>query len=182
MRCRRAVACASCAPPCTDFPAGRDVSFDDVVATPVPPRFEDGLWCFCNRGQTRSKKTDKETRRQGKRTGRQGDTRQGRQGDQGDVSLSRRTPSFRSAIWCANSAVSLPLTTSASMFNGARSSACSVRTARERLLRFACCADCCPLPAARCEWPEWICVAPALRRASGSATSPRSSHFTASSR
>ena len=35
------------------------------------------LWCFCNRGQTRSKKTDKETRRQGKRTGRQ----ENRQGD-----------------------------------------------------------------------------------------------------
>jgi ABC-2 type transport system ATP-binding protein len=45
----------------TDFPARRDVSFDDVVATPVPPRFEDGFMVLL---QQRTK-TDGETRRQG---------------------------------------------------------------------------------------------------------------------
>jgi ABC-2 type transport system ATP-binding protein len=58
----------------TDPSAGREISFDDVVATPVPPRFEDGFCFYSRQGtrrQTRSKKTDKETR-QGKQTRRQG--------------------------------------------------------------------------------------------------------------
>jgi ABC-2 type transport system ATP-binding protein len=42
----------------TDPSAGRDISFDDVVATPVPPRFEDGFMVLLQ--QTRSKKTDQE--------------------------------------------------------------------------------------------------------------------------
>ena len=66
----------------TDFPAGRDVSFDDVVATPVPPRFEDGFMVLLQQrtdqeqedrqadketGKTDGEtgRTDKETRRQG---------------------------------------------------------------------------------------------------------------------
>ena len=66
----------------TDFPAGRDVSFDDVAATPVPPRFEDGFMVLLQQridqeqedrqgdketGRTDGEtgKTDKETRRQG---------------------------------------------------------------------------------------------------------------------
>jgi ABC-2 type transport system ATP-binding protein len=66
----------------TDFSAGRDVSFDDVVATPVPPRFEDGFMVLLQQrtdqeqedrqadketGKTDGEtgRTDKETRRQG---------------------------------------------------------------------------------------------------------------------
>jgi ABC-2 type transport system ATP-binding protein len=45
----------------TDSSAGSEISFDDVVATPVPARFEDGFMVLLQ--QTRSKKTDKETRR-----------------------------------------------------------------------------------------------------------------------
>jgi ABC-2 type transport system ATP-binding protein len=45
----------------TDPSAGREISFDDVVATPVPPRFEDGFMVLL---QQRTK-TDEETRRQG---------------------------------------------------------------------------------------------------------------------
>jgi ABC-2 type transport system ATP-binding protein len=47
----------------TEPSAGRDISFDDVVATPVPARFEDGFMVLLQ--QTRSKKTDKEQDRQG---------------------------------------------------------------------------------------------------------------------
>ena len=43
----------------TDPSARREISFDDVVATPVPPRFEDGFMVLLQQG------TDKETRRQG---------------------------------------------------------------------------------------------------------------------
>ena len=46
-----------------DPSAGRDISFDDVVATPVPARFEDGFMVLLQ--QPRSKKTDKEQDRQG---------------------------------------------------------------------------------------------------------------------
>ena len=42
----------------TDPSAGREISFDDVVATPVPARFEDGFMVLLQ--QTRSKETDKE--------------------------------------------------------------------------------------------------------------------------
>ena len=59
----------------TDFPAGRDVSFDDVAATPVPPRFEDGFMVLLQQridkeqedrqGDNETRKTDGETRTQG---------------------------------------------------------------------------------------------------------------------
>jgi ABC-2 type transport system ATP-binding protein len=55
----------------TDSSAGSEISFDDVVATPVPARFEDGFMVLLQ--QTRSKKTDKETRRTDGETRRQGD-------------------------------------------------------------------------------------------------------------
>jgi ABC-2 type transport system ATP-binding protein len=42
-----------------DPSAGRDISFDDLVATPAPPRFEDGFMVLLQQG------TDKETRSQG---------------------------------------------------------------------------------------------------------------------
>ena len=47
----------------TDSLAGREISFDDLVATPVPARFEDGFMVLLQ--QTRSKKTDQETWRKG---------------------------------------------------------------------------------------------------------------------
>jgi ABC-2 type transport system ATP-binding protein len=47
----------------TDPSAGRDISFDDVVATPVPARFEDGFMVLLQ--QPRSTKIDKEQDRQG---------------------------------------------------------------------------------------------------------------------
>ena len=94
----------------TDSSAGSEISFDDVVATPVPARFEDGFMVLLQQ------RTDKETRRQ---TRRQGET-DGRQGEQATwrqvsvspslslpVSLSpcpptspclHTSPSFRSAI------------------------------------------------------------------------------------
>src|SRR5207245_457193 len=47
----------------TDPSAGRDISFDDVVATPVPARFEDGFMVLLQ--QPRNTKIDKEQDRQG---------------------------------------------------------------------------------------------------------------------
>jgi len=55
----------------TEPSAGRDISFDDVVATPVPARFEDGFMVLLQQ------RTDKETRRQGDKDG---DNETGRQG------------------------------------------------------------------------------------------------------
>jgi ABC-2 type transport system ATP-binding protein len=54
----------------TDSSAGREISFDDLVATPVPARFEDGFMVLLQ--QTRSKKIDKETRRADGETRKQG--------------------------------------------------------------------------------------------------------------
>ena len=73
-----------------DSSAGGDVSFHDVVSTPVPPRFEDGFMVLLQQRTTRSKKTDKETRRQGKQTGREGEQtrRQGHKEIEEGVSLS----------------------------------------------------------------------------------------------
>ena len=59
----------------TDSSAGREISFDDVVATPVPPRFEDGFMVLLQQ------RTDKE----------QGD-RQGDKEIRGQVSLSPSLP------------------------------------------------------------------------------------------
>src|SRR5439155_16386521 len=47
----------------TDPSAGRDISFDDVVATPVPARFEDGFMVLLQ--QPRNTNIDKDQDRQG---------------------------------------------------------------------------------------------------------------------
>ena len=97
----------------TDSSAGSEISFDDVVATPVPARFEDGFMVLLR--QTRSEKTDQEQEdRQGdKETETDKETR--RKGEvetdlavslspglpvslSSDVSLSGPSPSSRSAI------------------------------------------------------------------------------------
>ena len=62
-----------------DSSAGGDVSFHDVVSTPVPPRFEDGFMVLLQhrtdkeqedrQGDKETARTDKETRRQGERGG-----------------------------------------------------------------------------------------------------------------
>jgi len=78
----------------TDSSAGSEISFDDVVATPVPARFEDGFMVLLQ--QTRSKKTDKETRRTGGETRTQGPKEIGKGvlpvSLSSDVSLSAQEP------------------------------------------------------------------------------------------
>jgi ABC-2 type transport system ATP-binding protein len=50
----------------TDSSAGSEISFDDVVATPVPPRFEDGFMVLLQqRTDKETRRTDGETRTQG---------------------------------------------------------------------------------------------------------------------
>jgi ABC-2 type transport system ATP-binding protein len=62
----------------TDSSAGSEISFDDVVATPVPARFEDGFMVLLQRRTDKeTRRTDKETRRQGDKDG---DNETGRQG------------------------------------------------------------------------------------------------------
>ncbi|HSE86143.1 MAG TPA: ATP-binding cassette domain-containing protein [Candidatus Binatia bacterium] len=84
----------------TDPSARREISFDDVVATLVPPRFEDGFMVLLQ--QTRSKKADGET---GKTDG---EIRtQGHKEIEEGVSLSPSLPVSQSVSWSPGLHVSL---------------------------------------------------------------------------
>jgi ABC-2 type transport system ATP-binding protein len=79
-----------------DPSAGRDISFDDLVATPAPPRFEDGFMVLLQ--QTRSKKTDQE------QEDRQGDKETRTVSESGDLPVSV-SPGLRVSLSSEHDAV-----------------------------------------------------------------------------